>query len=84
MSKIINTRADLDALAGSDPAAHAAFVQKLKGALKQTTNLRVYPEGYNHALDQRQAGYLAPQFADVDTSMPAQRFGFTRGQLLSL
>lgn len=81
---IINTRADLDAIRSSDPAAHADFIAGLKGSLNATADVQVYPEGYDHALKEGDAGYLAPQLGEVPDDTIAARFGFTRAELLAL
>ena len=42
---IINTRADLDAIAGT--TAHAEFIAHLKGTLTRTADVRNYPADYD-------------------------------------
>lgn len=79
---VINTRADLDALAGSQ--AHTEFIAYLKGTLTRTTDVRVYPEGYDRNLKPTDPGYLAPVLGPVDDDSAAARFGFTRAELLAL
>ncbi len=81
---IVNNRTDLDALASSNPAAHAAFIAQLKGALTATADVRVYPEGYDRALKAGDEGYLAPVLGPVDDDTVAERFGFTRSELMAL
>lgn len=81
---IVNTRADLDALATSDPAAHAAFIARLKGSLTVTADTQTYPTGYDHTLKPGDTGYLAPVLGPVDDDTTAARFGFTRTQLQAM
>ncbi len=77
---IINTRADLNAIAGSK--AHADFIAYLKGTLTRTTDVRAYPADYDRNLKPDAAGYLAPVLGPVDDDSAAARFGFTREELL--
>ena len=79
---IINTRSDLDSIAGT--ACHADFVAFLKGTLTRRADVRVYPEGYDHALKAGDEGYLAPVLGDVADYTAAAHFGFTRAELLAL
>lgn len=71
---IINTRADLDAIAGTPE--HAEFMQSLKGSMTRKQDFQVYPDGYN------QPGYegpkLEPIWEDVEDLSTIQRFGFTK------
>ena len=72
MNNIINTRADLDAIAGT--ANHAEFMASLKGSMTRKQDVQVYPEGYN------QPDYvgdkLEPIWEDVQDLNTIQRFGF--------
>lgn len=79
---IINTRADLDAIAGTPE--HAAFIAALKGACTVQTDTAVYPENYDRSLAPDTPGYIAPQLVEVPTDAPAARFGYTRAELLAL
>lgn len=69
---IINTRADLDALAGTPE--HAEFMRRLKGSMTRKHDVQVYPEGYG------QPGYegptLDPIWEDVEDLTTITRFGF--------
>ena len=71
---IINTRADLDAIAGTPE--HAEFMQSLKGSMTRKQDVQVYPDGYN------QPGYegpkLEPIWEDVEDLSTIERFGFTK------
>ena len=76
-NKVINTRADLDAVAGT--TAHDEFIAALKGSATRRQNVQSYPEGYN------QPGYdgpkLEPIWQDVEDLSTITRFGFTKEQL---
>lgn len=69
---IINTRADLDALAGTPE--HAEFMRSLKGSMTRKQNVQVYPDGYG------QPGYegpaLDPIWEDVQDLSTITAFGF--------
>lgn len=75
LSKIvINTRADLDAIAGTPE--HAEFMARLKGSMTRKQDTQVYPDGYNDP------GYdgpkLEPVWEDVEDLSTIERFGFTK------
>ena len=76
----INTRADLDSLAGTPE--HAAFVAMLKGSMTMRTNVAVYPEGYG------QPGYagtaVEPVWEDTEDLSTIGRFGFTKDEIQAL
>lgn len=76
-SPVINTRADLDALAGTPE--HAAFVAYLKGTMTRMVDTQVYPQGYG------QPGYtgtvLAPVWSQLQDTSIIARFGFTASDL---
>lgn len=69
---IINTRADLDALAGTPE--HAEFMRFLKGSMTRKQNAQIYPDGYG------QSGYegpaLDPIWEDVQDLSTITAFGF--------
>jgi len=74
LSQVINTRADLDAIEGTQ--AHADFMAYLKGSMTQMQNVAVYPDGYG------QPGYTGPTVDQVweeheDLSI-IEQFGFTK------
>jgi hypothetical protein len=74
LSQVINTRADLDAIEGTQ--AHADFMAYLKGSMTQKHNVAVYPDGYG------QPGYTGPTVDQVweeyeDLSI-IEQFGFTK------
>ena len=80
----INTRADLDALKLSDPAAYAAFMAHLKGSLTRMADTQTYPPAYDHTLKPGETGYLAPIIAQVQDATSAERFGFTAAELAAM
>ncbi|MDD2763492.1 MAG: hypothetical protein PHE83_05900 [Opitutaceae bacterium] len=79
---VINTRADLDAIAGTPE--HAAFVAALKGSLFIEVDTAIYPEGYDRSLAPGAPGYIAPVIQQIEDDTAARRFGFTRAALLSM
>ena len=71
---VINSREDLDALAGTPE--YAEFMARLKGSMTRRQNVAVYPEGYG------QPGYegpaVEPIWEDIEDLSTIERFGFTR------
>lgn len=71
---IINTREDLDSIAGT--AEHAEFMVSLKGSMTRKQDVAVRPDGYG------QPGYegevIPPVWEDVEDLSTIQRFGFTK------
>lgn len=81
LSKIvINTRDDLDAIAGT--SEHAEFMAALAGSMTRKQDTQVYPEGYG------QPGYegdtLEPVWEDVEDLSTIERFGFTKAEVAAL
>ena len=72
---IINTRADLDAIAGTPE--HAEFMQFLKGSMTRKQDVQVYPEGYNQP--DYDGEKLEPVWEDVEDLSTIERFGFSKG-----
>jgi len=74
LSQVINTRADLDAIDGTQ--AHAEFMTYLKGSMMQKRNVAVYPDGYG------QPGYdgptIDPVWQDYEDLSTIEQFGFTK------
>ncbi len=70
---IINTRADIDALAATDAAAHAAFLALLEGSRMRRSDIASYPPGYGAP------GYpgpvIEPVWQDVEDPSVLARFG---------
>ena len=81
---IIATRQDLDSISTTDPAEYARFIALLRASLTTRTDVREYPEGYDHTLAPDATGYLAPIFEDRSTPEFAARFGFTAEELATL
>lgn len=79
---IINTRADLNAIAGTPE--HAAFIAGLKGSLTRTADVRKYPADYDRTLKPEDPKYLAPVLGPVADDTAAARYGFTRDELAAL
>jgi len=74
MKTIINTREDLDAIAGTPE--HTEFMNMLKGSITRKQNIQVYPEGYNQP--DYQGEKLEPIWETVEDLSIIQRFGFTK------
>lgn len=79
-SPLINTREDLESLAGTPE--YAAFIAKLKGSMNLRQNVAVYPEGYG------QPDYAGPAvdpiWRDVEDLSTIERFGFTKAEIQAL
>jgi len=74
---IVNTRADLDALAGTPD--HLAALRLLAGTMTATVDVAVYPDGYG---DPAYAGpEIAPEWRQVETPDTIARLGFDRASL---
>lgn len=84
MNHVINTRADLDRLANTDPVAWSAFIQALKGACVVQTDTAEYPEGYDRSKQPGDAGYVAPNIVETPTETPAIRYEYTRAELMAM
>ena len=71
---LINTREDLDAIAGTPE--HGEFMARLAGSMTRKQDVQIYPEGYG------QPGYdgplLEPIWEDVDDLSTIERFGFSK------
>lgn len=71
---VINTREDLDAIAGTQQ--HAEFMAALKGSMTIKQDVQVYPEGYG------QPGYegeaLEPVWEELEDLSTIKRFGFSK------
>lgn len=71
---IINTRADLDAIAGTPE--HAEFMAALKGSMTRRVDQAVYPEDYNQP--EYAGDPIAPVWVDVEDLSTIQSFGFSK------
>lgn len=78
--QVINTRADLDAIAGTPQ--HTEFMRALKGSMTLKQNVQVYPEGYG------QPGYegpaLEPIWEFVEDLSTITAFGFTPSDFVGI
>lgn len=69
---IINSRADLDAIAGTPE--HAEFMRFLKGSMTRKQNIQVYPEGYGQP--DYEGPTLDPIWEFVEDLTTITAFGF--------
>jgi hypothetical protein len=74
MKTIINTREDLDAIAGT--LEHTEFMAMLKGSMTRKQNIQVYPDGYNQP--DYSGEKLEPIWETIEDLSIIQRFGFTK------
>ena len=74
MKPIINTREDLDAIAGTPE--HDEFMNMLKGSMTRKQNVQVYPEGYSQP--DYDGEKLEPIWETVEDLSIIQRFGFAK------
>lgn len=81
MLPTINTRADLDVIAGTPD--HARFVEYLLGTMTRRVNAAVYPENYDNTLQPGDTGYVAPDWQEIEDLSVIERFGFTKAEMLS-
>ena len=70
---IVNTRTDLDALAGTPD--HLAALRLLAGTMTATVDVAVYPDGYGGPDHGGPA--IAPEWRRVETLDTIARLGFT-------
>ena len=75
----INTRADLDAIAGTPE--HAAFLSYLNATITHQADQAVYPQNYDHTLQPGQTGYVAPNWQTITDLSVITRFGYTQETL---
>lgn len=71
---VINTREDLDAIAGTPE--HAEFMQALKGSMTRRENQAEYPENYNDP--DYEGDPIDPIWVDVEDLSTIERFGFAK------
>ncbi len=75
---LINTREDLDAIAGTEQ--HAEFMNYLAGTMTHKQDVQVYPEGYNQP---DYAGEkLEPIWEDVEDLTTVHGFGFEKADFI--
>ena len=71
---IINTREDLDAIAGTPE--HAEFMEFLKGSMTRKQDVAVRPEGYGQP--DYEGAMIPPVWVDVENLGTIERFGFSK------
>ena len=74
---VINTRADLDTIAGTPE--HTEFLNYLRGTMTRKVNTQTYPEGYG--TPEYTGETLPPVWEDVEDLSTIERFGFTKADL---
>ena len=71
---IINTRADLDAIAGTPE--HAEFMTFLRGSMTRKQDVAVRPEGYGQP--DYEGEVIEPVWEDVEDLSTIAAFGFVK------
>ena len=71
---IINTRADLDAIAGTPE--HAEFMTFLRGTMTRKQDVAVRPEGYGQP--DYEGEVIEPVWEDVEDLRTIAAFGFVK------
>jgi hypothetical protein len=71
---VINTREDLDAIAGTPE--HAEFMTFLKGTMTRKQDVAVRPEGYGQPSYEGES--IEPVWEDVEDLSTITSFGFTK------
>jgi len=71
-TQIINTREDLDSIAGTQ--AHEDFMVLLKGTMTRKQDTQVYPDNYSAPDYAGEA--LNPIWVDIEDLSTIDRFGF--------
>jgi hypothetical protein len=75
---LINTRADLDAIAGTQ--AHSDFMSYLAGTMTRKQNTQTYPAGYG--TPEYTGETLEPIWEDVEDLSTIESFGFVKGDFI--
>jgi hypothetical protein len=78
--KIINTRADLDSIQGTEQ--YTQFINYLKGTLSVRKNIQTYPENYGKP--DYTGEILEPIWETSEDTSVIERFGFTKEEINSL
>lgn len=78
--KIIQTRADLDSILGTEE--YFEFIKLLKGSMVKKVCTTVYPEEYDHNLGPDDEGFIPLEFEEVENLEEISRFDFTKEELL--
>lgn len=77
LKSVINTRTDLEALAGTE--AYRDFIERLKGSMTTRVDQAQYPENYG------QPDYdgepIDPVWVEVEDLSTITRFGFSKAEL---
>jgi hypothetical protein len=71
---VINTREDLDAIAGTPE--HAEFMEFLKGSMTRKQDVAVRPEGYGQ--HDYEGEVIEPAWEDVEDLSTITHFGFSK------
>lgn len=74
MATIINTREDLDAVAGTPE--HDEFMSYLKGSMTRKVNMAIYPDGYGKV--DYVGPEVAPVWSEIEDLTTITNFGFTK------
>jgi len=74
MKNVINTRADLDALQGTQ--AHADFMARLKGSMTRREDQAEYPDNYGDP--DYDGPTVEPVWVEVEDLSTIERFGFAK------
>lgn len=80
--KVIQTRADLDAIQGTPE--YFDFIKLLKGSMVKKVCTTVYPEGYDETLKEGDEGFIPLEFEEVENLSEIERFGFTKEEILGI
>lgn len=71
---VINSRADLESIAGTKE--HHEFMARLKGSMTRKQNVAECPEGYG--TPEYDGPVIEPVWVDVEDLTTIERFGFTK------
>ena len=75
---VINTRADLDAIAGT--AEYDEFMQLLKGSMTRKQDIAVRPDDYDKP--EYEGPKIPPVWEDVEDLSTIERFCFSKADLM--
>ena len=77
LKSVINTRADLEALAGTE--AYRDFIERLKGSMTMRVDQAAYPENYGQP--DYDGDPIDPVWVEVEDLSTITRFGFSKAEL---
>ena len=77
LKSVINTRADLEALAGTE--AYRDFIERLKGSMVMRVDQAEYPENYNQP--DYDGDPIDPVWVEVEDLSTITRFGFSKTEI---